>query len=221
MGVFPHLAARAVSEGISLGKLGQELEAATTASAEHAAPSLRMCRCILTHSASRACLETLVRWWRAGREVVVTESRPKREGIAMARHLAQRGMRVRLISDAGMGWCVAQCDAVLVGADAIDGDGVLINKTGTRLAVLAARDAGIPAYAVTQTHKICPPGWPLALMPQEPADLVRASGPRVANVVFDATPLPLFTEVFTEGGRLTRALLGRVQQRLPTDVLLP
>jgi translation initiation factor 2B subunit (eIF-2B alpha/beta/delta family) len=96
---------------------------------------------------------------------------------------------------------------------------MLVNKAGTRLAVLAAREAGVPCYAVTQTHKVCPPGWPLALTPQEPADLVRASKPRVANVVFDATPLNWFTEVVTEQGELTPGLLDNVRRRLAPDAL--
>jgi len=101
-----------------------------------------------------------------------------------------------------------------VGADAIDGGDHLINKAGTRLAALAAREAGVPIYAVAQTHKICPADWPVALTPQDPADLARVRGVRVANIAFDATPLSWFRGVFTERGRLTRELLGRTRRAL-------
>jgi len=153
-------------------------------------------------------------WGGEGREVVVTESRPKREGVGLARELAACGLGVTLISDAEIGLFVPRCDAVLVGADAIIGGDRLINKVGTRLAALAAREAGIPAYAVAQTHKICPPEWPTALTPQEPSDLARVSGVRVAKIAFDATPLSWFRGIFTERGRLTGKLLRETRRAL-------
>ncbi len=214
MGVFPHLACRALAGPISVARLGRELEEAARESARGAARGMRDCRRVLTHSASRACREALLLWGGEGREVVVTESRPKREGVALARELAGCGLSVTLISEAEIGLFVPRTDAVVVGADGIAGGDHLINKVGTRLAVLAAREAGVPAYAVAQTHKICPSGWPLALTPQEPADIARVSGVRVANVAFDATPISWFSGVFTERGRLTRELLSKTRGAL-------
>ncbi len=219
MGIFPHLAALALAGEVDLVNLAKELEEATTASAQQAATALKGCRRILTHSASRACREALLAWNRG--EVIITESRPKREGRGLARELARAGLRVTLISDAQLGLWASRCDAVLVGADAISDDDYLVNKAGTRLAVLAAREAGIPCYAVTQTFKICPPKWPLALAPQSPSDLARVAGVRVANVVFDATPLSWFTEILTEKGMLTPELLLATRRRLERAPLLP
>ncbi len=217
MGVFPHLAARALSEPLRLTGLARELETAAIAAASRAAEALRRSRRVLTHSASRACLEALLQWRTAGAEVVVTESRPKREGLDMARQLTAAGARVTVISDAAMGLFVPRCSAVLVGADAIGEHGELVNKAGTRLAVLAARDAGVPAYAVTQTHKICPSGWPLSLAPQSPGDLARVSRARVANIAFDATPMRWFAAVLTERGKLTPRLLRSTAAALRVD----
>jgi translation initiation factor eIF-2B subunit delta len=214
MAIFPHLAARAIKGALSSGELKRSLERATTASAGRAADALGERRRVLTHSASRACRDALTQWWRPGREVVVTESRPRREGVALARELASRGLKVTLISDAQIGLFVPRCDAVLVGADAISGDDQLINKAGTRLTALAAKESGIPCYAVAQTHKICPEDWPLALTPQEPRDLATIRGVRVANIAFDATPLSWFTEVLTERGPLTPHLLTAVRDEL-------
>ena len=214
MGIFPHLAARALGGTMSLRALARELDRATAASAGAAAELLQQCRRVLTHSASRACREALLRWWQPGREVVVTESRPKSEGVSLARDLARAGLRVTLTSDAAVGVFVPRCDAVLVGADAIGGDDQLINKAGTRLIGLAAKESGIPCYAVAQTHKICPEDWPLALAPQEPRDLATVRQARVSNIAFDATPLSWFAEVVTERGPLTAALLAAVRRRL-------
>ncbi len=214
MGIFPHLAARALSASASTAGLAEEVKAATEASAGEAAAALGERRRTLTHSESSACRETLLRWWRPGREVVVTESRPEREGIALARDLASAGVRVTLISDAQIGLFAPRCDAVLVGADAITADDQVINKAGTRLAVLAARDGGVPCYVVAQTHKVCPPGWPAALAPQDPAKLARVRGVRVMNIAFDATPVSWFTQVLTECGPASRRLLAAVRRRL-------
>ena len=149
-----------------------------------------------------------------GREVVVTESRPRREGVALARALAGAGLKVTLITEAQIGLFLPRCDALVVGADALTDDDHLINKAGTRLAVMAALECGVPAYGVAQTSKVCPPGWPTVLTPQDPADVAQVSGLRVANIAFDSTPLAWFRAVFTEQGRLTAALLARTRRGL-------
>jgi translation initiation factor 2B subunit (eIF-2B alpha/beta/delta family) len=220
MGILPHMASRALDGTMLLSGLARELDRATAASADEAARMLHPYRRVLTHSASRACRDALVQWWQPGdgrlpgREVVVTESRPKREGVRLGRELAQAGVRVTLISDAAAGVFVPRSEAVLVGADAIGGDDQLINKAGTRLIALAARESGVPCYAVAQTHKIAPTDWPLALTPQDPRDLARVRRVQAANIAFDATPLSWFTAVATERGSLTRKLLTKVRREL-------
>ncbi len=214
MGVFPHLAARILNTGASVALLAPEVRAATKRSAQHAAQALGECERVLTHSSSSACREALLKWWRTGREVVVTESRPEREGVSLARELASAGIRVTLIGDAQIGLFVPRCDAVLVGADAITADDRLINKAGTSLAALAAREHGIPCYAVAQTHKVCPQGWPVTLTPQDPRKLARAAGVRVVNVAFDASPLSWFAGVITDRGALGPRLLRLTRRRL-------
>lgn len=221
MGIFPHLAARAAAESRPIGSLAREVESATVESARRAAGALRGCGRVLTHSASRACREVLLLRKGSLEEVMVTESRPKREGVVLARELARAGLRVTIIGDAAIGVLVPRCDAVLVGADGITDGDILVNKVGTRLAALAAREAGVLCYAVAQTHKICPRGWPAALARQEPSDLARARGVRAANVAFDATPLSWFTAVATERGRLTAGMLRRVRRELAKGSLLP
>jgi len=224
MGVLPHVMALALRPSpAGPGVAARALTHATDRVAALTARALADARCVLTHSASAACEAALLAWAKAHpkSEVIATESRPKLEGAALAHRLAARGMRVKLITDAQMGIVVREADAVLVGADAITDDGLLVNKAGTRLAVLAAGDAGVPVYAACQTHKIAPPGWPIVLEHQDPADLSSSAGLRVCNVAFDVTPLEWFTSVITERGPLTDALLAATRARLARSALLP
>jgi translation initiation factor 2B subunit (eIF-2B alpha/beta/delta family) len=90
-----------------------------------------------------------------GLSVIVCESRPLCEGVAMARRLAAAGIDVTLITDAQAGVFVEQSDVVLLGADAVTPDGI-VNKVGSRLLALAARAAGVPVVAVTECLKVSP-----------------------------------------------------------------
>jgi translation initiation factor 2B subunit (eIF-2B alpha/beta/delta family) len=218
MAALPHVMARAMQPGhgpARLERLSRRLDDATARSARQAARLLRGKKRVLTHSQSSACRQAIELWARRERsaEVIVTESRPANEGVELARMLGRAGVRVTLITDAQMAVAAQSCDAVIVGADAIT-EREVINKAGTRLAVCAAREAGVPAYAVTQTFKIAPPGWPISLARQDPEDVAATGGFRVANVVFDATPLRSFAAVITEEGPLRAARLREIRREL-------
>lgn len=225
MAVIPQVMCLATLHGRSVSsvELQGELRDATDRSAQHAADAISGMRTILTHSASSA-VERALRVWADGddrSEVLLTESRPQCEGVSLAERLSESGVSVRLITDAQIALGVREADAVLVGADAVTENDQLINKAGTRLAALAARDADRPIIAVCQTHKIAPPGWPTDLERQEPADIHSTSAFRVENVAFDATPLSRFSAVLTEEGRLTQKRLREVRARLARSDLVP
>lgn len=224
MGVFPNIASRTLS-AIDAGKsleettivLRQQLEVSTGESALRTAQKLSGAKRILTLSRSRAVFEAILAWVKEadGLEVVVAESRPKMEGLGLAEALSNAGIKVTLIADAQIGHFVPSCDAVLVGCDAISVSGEVVNKAGTKLVVLAARDAGIPAYAVAQTMKIMPLGWPEVVEEQDPRDVYAAKGFRVRNVIFDSTPISYFSAVVAESGDLTDDNLAQYR---PPDI---
>lgn len=221
MGVIAHVMALALRDLDGLSKLPPALTEASQRCAELAAKKILSLRRIATYSASSVCEQALRLWarFRPEGEVTVSEARPKLEGLALAARLAASGLRVRLVTDAQMGLALREADVLLVGADAISQDDRLINKVGTQMLVMAAHEGGIPVYAVCQTHKIAPPSWPLTLERQPPEDVCKPQGFRVQNVVFDATPLDLFTEVITESGPLTRHLLHKVRAALERSAL--
>lgn len=90
-----------------------------------------------------------------GISVIVCESRPLCEGVVMAQRLAAAGLQVTLITDAQAGAFVEEADLVLLGADAVTPAGV-VNKVGSKLLALAAKAAGVPVVAVTDSLKVTP-----------------------------------------------------------------
>jgi translation initiation factor 2B subunit (eIF-2B alpha/beta/delta family) len=90
-----------------------------------------------------------------GLSVIVCESRPLNEGIVMAQRLAAAGVDVTLITDAQASVFIEESDLVLLGADAVTPAGV-VNKVGSKLLALAAKAAGVPVVAVTDSLKISP-----------------------------------------------------------------
>jgi len=222
MGVIAHVMAVALAHPDAESGLEQEIASAATCCAMLGTKRVLRARRIVTYSASSVC-ETALRTWHTmgrGGEVIVAESRPKLEGTALAERLANAGVNVRLITDAQMGLALREADALLLGADAITDDERLVNKVGTEAAVMMARHLSVPAYALCQTHKIAPPGWPIALERQEPADVHEASGSCVQNIAFDATPLGWFTQVLTEYGPLTKRRLREVRADLAQSPLV-
>ena len=222
MGVIAHVMALALVHPDADTGLAQEIADASKCCALLAAKALLRARRVVTYSASSVC-ETALRVWRTmGRdgEVLIAESRPRLVGSALAERLAEAGVSVRLITDAQIGLALREADALLVGADAITDDGRLVNKVGTEVAVMAAREFGVPAYAVCQTHKIAPPGWLIALERQEPADVYPTRDFRVQNIAFDATPLSWFTQTITEYGPLSRRVLQEVRAGLAQSPLV-
>ncbi|MFB6268510.1 MAG: NUDIX domain-containing protein [Halobacterium sp.] len=135
--------------------------------------------------------------------VLVAESRPGGEGVAVAESLAD-DFDVTLTIDANVPAAVAEADAVMVGADAVFPDGDVVNKVGTRAALLAARAAGVPAFVVCAADKIAPERLPVE--DGDPAGLYDGdAGLDVRNPVFEVVPAGLVDAVVTEQGVLDDA----------------
>ena len=136
-------------------------------------------------------------------EVFVAESRPGREGVDVAEGLLADAPTT-LHTDAAIGHVLATeaVDCVLVGADAVLADGRVVNKTGTRLAAVAAAHEDVPFFVACATDKV---------RTEETVNL--ESGRRsavydgdapleVTNPTFDVTPAHLVDAVLTERGEV-------------------
>ena len=88
---------------------------------------------VITHSFSSAVLEIFKAARRKGKrfKVILTESGPDYEGIALARELEKLGVPFEVITDAQLGLFVERATLALVGADSVTRDGAVVNKAVT------------------------------------------------------------------------------------------
>lgn len=216
MGVFANLAAEVLLREHSIPEMEHRLAQASRQSALNAAEALNERSRVLTNSFSSCVRDALrVRSRLPGSfEVVVMESRPGMEGVRLAESLAGDGITVSVITDAQAAIWANRVDAALVGCDAILPDDCIQNKAGTSLLAMAARAAGIPCLAITQTFKIMPPGFPHVVEEQDPESVGNARNVKFRNLVFDTTPLELFDAVYVENGVLTGEQLSAIRARL-------
>jgi translation initiation factor 2B subunit (eIF-2B alpha/beta/delta family) len=174
----------------------------------HAATLIKDRATVLTHSRSSTVLAAFVAAKRDGRSfsVVATESRPLLEGRTFAEAVACQGIPVNLIADAAASLAMNEADLVMVGADKITPVN-LVNKIGTRMIALAARERGLPLYALCDSSKFIREDYFAASIRHlRSADELWPDAPRgvmVVNRYFEPTPLACFTGIVTEGGALS------------------
>ncbi len=206
LGCFRRRAAEAAAA------LVQASERAVKEAAGHACDQLGQGRTIITHSLSSTVLEILRQLRGGGLRVIISESRPLNEGYKLATELSGWGVATRLITEAQVGLFAKQADVAIVGADSLLPDGSLLNKAGTYLLALAARDQGVPVYACCESFKLRTPemGEP-ELEEMDPAELNAPDLPHVEirNVYFDITPPRLISAWITERG-LIREWTGQL-----------
>jgi len=153
---------------------------------------------------------------------VCTESRPSYEGRTVAATLAQEGIRTTLITDSAAAHFMGRVNLVMVGADSVSRDG-LVNKMGTYAIALAARDQGVPLYALCGTEKLLPIDYPyFRIAPQDPQEVwpEHPQGVEVLNLYFDVTPLRYVSGVVTEQGVLTPGELQDIVGQLKMHEML-
>jgi translation initiation factor 2B subunit (eIF-2B alpha/beta/delta family) len=159
---------------------------------------------VLTHSGSGSVVRALQRVQGRVALVLCTASLPGGEGRALARRLEREGFETEVVPDAGIARACEEAHVALVGADAVTEDAV-INKVGTTLVALAAREADIGCYAVASTAKFVP------------SETWRPE----ASPAYEATPLELFDAVLTERGPRRPGAIRRAVARVEIpDTLL-
>jgi translation initiation factor 2B subunit (eIF-2B alpha/beta/delta family) len=186
----------------------EDAQRAAHAAALHSADLIHDGSTILTHSRSSTVLEAFLEAHRGGREfsIIITESRPMLEGRSLGESLAEKGIRVTLIADAAASLVMDQVDLVLVGADQVMPEH-LVNKIGTRMIALAARESGLPVYAACDGSKFNSADyfWRLRRDERSSSELWPNAplGIDIFNRYFEPVPLTHFTAIITEAGTLS------------------
>jgi translation initiation factor 2B subunit (eIF-2B alpha/beta/delta family) len=198
------------------------IDRALGATVRRAAGLARSRSIVLTYSNSTAVRLALWRAMARGKMFVVacSESRPMNEGVALAKFLAERGVPVYLVVDAGLSDWLRIADLVLVGADAILRTGV-VNKIGTEPLLQTARRIGVPAYVLADSSKWLPDRlarfW--RVRKESPAEITLLRHPNLVihNRYFDTSPLNLATGIVWEGGVARPSEIRRRIARLPVS----
>ena len=157
---------------------------------------------IATLSASAGVLAAITALVADGRKprVIVAESRPRFEGRDTARSLAEAGVPIWIVADAALPMLLSQASALWLGADAVTEQGVL-NKIGSYTAALAAREHGVPVWAIAIRRKLIPGSTAaLGIAEMPPGEIWDAppAGVRPRNVCFEMVPMALLRGVVVE-----------------------
>ena len=109
---------------------------------------------IFTFSHSSIVRKTLLELKKKQKDlnINITESRPMREGVMLAKVLSRSGIKINLFADAAMERALEMSDLVMVGTDWYWDEG-FVNKIGTHAILRIAREKHIPFSVLTDSSK--------------------------------------------------------------------
>jgi len=189
-------------ENMTLGLI-TEIRQAVVECASQMAALIEPGDCLMTHSLSSS-IKHFFSLLPAGEvSAIITESRPLNEGYLLAEFLSSRHIDTVLITDAQMGvWC-SSATKIITGADAVLGDGSVVNKSGTLLLALAAQEFHVPFYVCCDSYKYTDQASDDFHLEEMQAlelgfDTIKHVDTR--NIYFDITPARLITGWVSESG---------------------
>lgn len=193
-------------------KITDELKKYQKNVAEMASRRISNSDVIITISYSTSVLKSIeyaVRNYNKSIKVIVTESRPRNEGVHLAEKLDDLGVETTLIVDSAMNYFIKDATKAFVGAEAIAANGAVVNKVGTSLLALISKYARVPFYVVAGTYKFSidtvfgelielPLGKREELISKE--RISEMGEPEVYVPLMDVTPPEYITAIITEKG---------------------
>ncbi|UYP47356.1 Ribose 1,5-bisphosphate isomerase [Candidatus Lokiarchaeum ossiferum] len=115
---------------------------------------------VQTHCHSSIVEAILIEAHRQGKnfKVISTETRPFYQGRITSKKLSNAGIEVIQVVDSAMRWAANNMgtDLMIIGADAVTSEGTVLNKIGSRLLALVAKEEHIPFYIATPLLKYNP-----------------------------------------------------------------
>jgi ribose 1,5-bisphosphate isomerase len=166
---------------------------------------------LLTHCNSSAAISVIKTAWQTGKRISVfaTETRPRFQGRLTAGILLKQGIPVTMIVDDAARHFMKDIDKVIVGADAVTANGAVVNKIGTSMIALAAKESNVRMFVAAETYKFSPEtmiGEVVAIEQRATdevigeADLHELPKLGVKNPSFDVTPPEYIDLIITERG---------------------
>jgi ribose 1,5-bisphosphate isomerase len=105
---------------------------------------------VMTHCHSSITSAIFVRAHELGKNIkaICTETRPRYQGRKTAKELVSAGIPTTQVVDSAMRWIARKesIDMIIIGLDAVTSQGTILNKIGSRLLALAAKESDIPLY---------------------------------------------------------------------------
>ncbi|MBN2122337.1 S-methyl-5-thioribose-1-phosphate isomerase [Candidatus Micrarchaeota archaeon] len=153
-----------------------------------------------------------------GLKVIACETRPRYQGRITAAELVRAGIDTTITVDMGVTKFLKKADIVLVGADAINSTGDLINKVGTSGLAHLAHMHDVSFFSCAETYKYDP----LTLfgvkekIEQRSAREVWDKPPRklkVSNPAFDVTAAKYINGYITEEGIVSPGSLAQIAKK--------
>jgi translation initiation factor eIF-2B subunit delta len=185
-------------------KYKQSLKKAESMIVYHASKELTLLTPIATYSSSKTVEKTIkmLSGNNTNLQVICSESRPKNEGVSLAKNLAKNNISVSLMTDASLFSHLENVKTILIGADSITKNGV-VNKIGSKSLILLANHYDLNIYCLCSSHKQLPYQYHLREESKKPSTDILHKKQKKINVInyyFDTTPLDLFTGIITEDG---------------------
>jgi len=193
----------------TIDRLLKELNKSTEKIAKIGAKLIKNNYRIMTHCHSGEALAIIKQAWKEGKKisVIATETDPLEQGVKTAKELAKLRIPVTLITDSAVGYFMPSVNLVLVGSDAIRKEAI-INKTGTALLALAAKENKKPFYVVANSFKL-DKREKIIIEERSPKEVYtellkpgKLKGVKIRNPAFDLTKWKFVKAVVTEKGIL-------------------
>jgi ribose 1,5-bisphosphate isomerase len=138
--------------------------------------------------------------------VIVSETRPKYQGLKTAKELSSHGIPTTLIVDSCAYSFIRKCDAVFLGGDSISVTGDLVNKVGSAGIAFIAHSLDIPVYSCVELNKFDPLtrwGMNIEIEERNPKEVYagrKNKNLKIRNPAFDLVPAKYITAYITEDG---------------------
>ncbi|MFA5383002.1 MAG: hypothetical protein WC356_07580 [Candidatus Micrarchaeia archaeon] len=162
---------------------------------------------ILLHCHSTSVINSLILAKKQKKKFKVynTESRPRFQGHDTARDLAKNKIDVTMSVDSNVSNLIEKVNKVFIGADAVDRNGNLANKIGSKMiAELAKNRSKVDIYSFTELYKY-DKRKKIEIEQRdikEVADPKKFKGVKILNPAFDIIPYTNINGIITEVGLL-------------------